>query len=693
MDRLFAPSSILVVGVSCSRMNMGRNIVDNLLRHQYRGRLFLLGQKPGFWAGHPILTEPDEIPVPSMLDLCGQKGITMAVVESGGFTELGPHRQQLEDEVREVAHRWGIRFVGPNGLGVMDAESGVVTPFAPIDTAIPRGRVSLLSQSGGVGMVTLFQMARQGLGMDKFVSMGNKFSLDEVDFLRYLTRTGTSDTVCCYLEGMNRPREFFEGVRRFPGRVILLKASVSRAGERAAGTHTASLATDDRLVDAGCRWSGTLRTHEIQTMVEAAKILAYPALRGRRLLIISRSGGHAVLAADHAERLGFELPDVPESIAGMAAEGARASVIRTNNPLDLGDIFDFDVYARMMEEAARCGQFDGAVLIQAFSGNGEMVSTSPMVRRLASFVKDAPIPLYFICLTEHEVLSRLQAEYPLPVFSSPEAFLKALALVADTPARPEPQGTPDGEHTAATGATDAELQALYDRGVKGSIPVAEDGHRSSGLSWLPVATAFELLAGVGIPVPAWRVVSVMSDALDAAREMGYPVVLKLLSPRAVHKARMGGVVLGISSADELRDAFARLEFLAASLGTPFVEGYLVQRQHSGGRELFLGARRDPQFGPVLLAGTGGTSVEKTAQVAAQLLPADPGDLETLIPGLPVVALLAGEVDAEFVCRCARGVARLVQRFPSIVDMDANPLQVNGPSRGGMAVDVRILLKS
>jgi len=243
------------------------------------------------------------------------------------------------------------------------------------------------------------------------------------------------------------------------------------------------------------------------------------------------------------------------------------------------------------------------------------------------------------------------------------------------------------------GCTDAELQAIWDSGQKGLIPVEQEGHRSNDLSWLPVSTAFQLLAGAGIPVPVCRVVAQVSEALNAAQEMGYPVVLKLLSPAAVHKARMGGVVLGISSADELRDAFARLESLAGSLGGAFVEGYLVQRQHSEGREMFLGARRDSQFGPVLLVGMGGTSVEKTGQVAAQLLPADPGDLEKLVHGLPAVALLADELDQEFLCRCARGVARLVQRFPSIVEMDVNPVKVGTPGQGGMAVDVRIVLKS
>ncbi len=285
MKPLFEPSAVLVVGVSQSEGNMGRNIVMNLIRFGYRGEIFLYGRKEGFVAGHRIHTTFDTLPegvidvaailapapaIPEIIDRCGALGIRHAIIESGGFSELGEGKNSLEQTLLEATRKWGIRFTGPNGLGVVVPRIGLVSPFMQL-AAIPEpGRTSLLSQSGGVGVVGLFGFARENIGMDVFVSMGNKLSLDEADYLEYLTSSNTSDTVCLYLEHIGRGRRFFQAVRDFKKPVIIQKSNTSNAGHRAASSHTAALVTDDALVDAGVKWSGAIRVHDQERLLEGA---------------------------------------------------------------------------------------------------------------------------------------------------------------------------------------------------------------------------------------------------------------------------------------------------------------------------------------------------------------------------------------------------------------------------------------
>lgn len=695
MQKLFSPESLLVVGVSPSPRNMGRYIVDNLIRHQFKGRMFLMGQQEGAWAGHPIVTDFSMVPegvelaivltpanlVPGVLEECGRKGIRHVIIESGGFTELGEHRRALEEQTLETARRWGIRFAGPNGLGIVDTGSGLATPFVPLVESLPKGRLSMLSQSGGVGVAMMLGLRRLNLGLDKFVSMGNKFSLDEVDFLEYLSTTNSCDTVCCYLEGMSRPRRFFEVAARFPGRIVLIKANTSQAGARAASTHTASLTTDDRLVDAGARWAGVTRTHSLTAMMEIAKVLAHPRVKGRRLLLLSRSGGHAVLAADAAERLGFELPPVPETIAALAYEGARAQVIKTNNPLDLGDIFDFSVYGRMMEEAARCGLYDAAVLIHAFSGKGEMGASLPMVKHLGTVVKEAAIPLFLACVTEPESFNQLQQAYPRPMFETPEGLLDALYRVAQAELARTQLETPEPEDTHHIRAVQELLGSFGQNDWE-----TDDG-------WLRPSSAYRLLQAAGIPATPFVAAEDAARVVEASAALAYPRVAKLVTSRLVHKAAGGGVILGIRTPEELTAACESLEKAATELGASKGEyELLVQSQVTSGVEIFVGGKVDPEFGPVVLLGAGGSDVEWLGDVVSSLAPLTAAQARDMVQRVRRLSHKPERMDVEAAAAYVLAVALLLRQVPGIEEIDVNPIRLLPPGKGGMAVDVRIKMR-
>ena len=700
MDKIFYPDSILVVGVSPSPTNMGRHIVQNLIRFDYAGRIYVMGRREGNVAGQPVHTSFDTLPddidlavvltpaslVAGIVDQCGKKGIRHMAIESGGFTELDQGRKEIEQSVVDAADRWGIRFIGPNGIGAICPESGVVLPFMPIPHVPPPGRTSLLAQSGGVGIVYLYALAAEYQGMDKFVSMGNKLSLDECDYLDYIGKTGKSDLACLYLEDIRRGRKFYESVRDFPGHVIVQKANVSKAGAAAAASHTASLTTDDRLVEAALKQAGALRVDDMSSMVHHAMAMGLPPVKGDRILVLSRSGGHAVIAADFAERYGFSMPPLPEEIGKIAAQSGRAHVIAQANPLDLGDVFDFDQYTAMLEKGVEGDQFDAVVLIHVFAIRQEVLDAERLVARAKELTRETGKPVFICYLTAGDELQRMKNTHRFPLFSSPEILVSSMnasrqlyrhRLRMESDSVPEPEGM-DMEA----------IGAVLNKGAQGAA--AADG-------WMQANQVFDLLRLAGLTPAAHRVVHNPDDAVKAAGELGYPVVMKLLSPQLLHKSQWGGVSLNVKGEQSVRDEFAELTALfgqAAPDGT--LEGVLIQPMVKGFKEVFLGGRRDPSFGPVIGVGIGGTFVEVLDDIAFRLCPVSRSDVEQMLSEVNLFKAFRGkngEKGADFahLARCVHNLSHLLTRFPEIVEIDVNPVKLFDEGSGGLAVDGRIRL--
>ena len=314
MKEIFHPKSIVVIGASTRRDNMARNIVWNLITFNFKGRIHLVGGKTGHLFGHPIRRSVKEIrdkpdlavfliparKIPAHLTDCGEKGIKFAVIESSGFTEYGEEGRALEEEVVGIAKQYDIRFIGPNGLGVISAGADMNVVFMPIQPMQKGGSIDLLSQSGGVGSVYLNSFRAESLHVDKFVSMGNKLSICESDILEYLAREETSSMVCLYLEDIKDGRRFFEVTRDYPEPLLVQKSNVNETGARMASSHTAAMAADDRTADALFRQNAIVRVEHMASMLDHARIFTFPPMRGNNLAVISRSGGHAVISADYS---------------------------------------------------------------------------------------------------------------------------------------------------------------------------------------------------------------------------------------------------------------------------------------------------------------------------------------------------------------------------------------------------------
>jgi acyl-CoA synthetase (NDP forming) len=690
VDRIFYPDSVVVVGVSERPDNLAANIIRNMLDFGYSGDIYAVGLRSGEVHGVPILTAVESLPdgvdlvviltpaatVPGLLDACGKKGVRRAVIESAGFAEFSQAGRELEEQVCAVARRWSIRFVGPNCISAINMENGLCLPFARLERrAVKRGPVSVLAQSGGVSITYLLLLSEVGLGVNKVVSMGNKADLDEVDYLTFLLDDPGTEIICLYLESIEEGRRLVELAASSPKPIIVHKANTGRASAQIAFSHTAALANDGRIVSAALRQAKVARAASFDDAVALAQGFALAPVRGDDLIIVSRSGGHAVVAADAAEANGFRLAPIPDDFLADVRSLFRADVIALTNPLDLGVLFDFDMYGRIVEECLRALDPDALLLVHTYSTGSESEMSRRLARRVRELSRDLDKPVALCAFAEREETQALKRQMDYPVFTEIEAAVRALAASRARHTRP------------------AQLLPLP------SAP-AQCPHEVEGLlahdGVLTTDTALGLCAAFGIPAAEWAVVESVEGALVAAGAVGYPVALKVLSPGISHKSDVGGVVLGVGSREALLVEFptllARLEERARDAR---IMGFLVQRMLSGGREVILGGQRDPSFGPVVMFGLGGVYVELFEDVAFRLAPLTREDAEEMISEVRGSRLLRGvrgepPRDEEAVVGALLALSRLLVECPEVAEVDVNPLLVF--ERGVAAVDARVVVR-
>lgn len=691
MDRIFYPDSVVVIGVSERPDNLAANIVGNLVEFGYGGAIHAVGLRGGKVRGVPITTSVEALPkgidlaviltpaatVPEILAACGRKGIPRAVVESGGFAEFSEAGHRLEEQICEVAHRWDMRFVGPNCISVVNMENGLCLPFASLDRrAAKRGPVSVLAQSGGVSVTYMLSLSEAGLGINKVVSMGNKADLDELDYLTFLLDDPGTEIICLHLEGIEKGRRLAELAASSPKPIIVHKANRGRASARIALSHTAALANDDRIVDAALRQSGVARAASIGDAVAMAQGFALPPVRGSDLVVISRSGGHAVIAADAVEANGFRLAPIPDGFLADVRKLFRADVIALTNPLDLGVIFDFDLYVRIVEACLRKLSPDALLMVHTYSAGSAGEMSRRLARQVQQLSHELDKPVAFCAFTQREEAEALKRELDSPVFTEIETAVRALAASRD-------------RHTRA-----ARLLPLLSAPAK--RPPEVEGLLSRD-DMLTMDAALGLCASYGIPTAEWAVVESVEGALVAAGGIEYPVALKVLSPSISHKSDVGGVALDVENPEALRIEFAALlaRVRERSPGAQ-VTGVLVQQQLSGGREVILGGRRDPSFGPVVMFGLGGVYVEVFEDVAFRLAPLTREDAREMISeirGSRLLRAARGEPpgDVEAVAEALLVLSRLLIECPEVAELDINPLLVF--ERGVAAVDARVLVRN
>jgi acetyltransferase len=690
VDQLFNPKSVVVIGVSEDPQNLARNIVENLFKFQFHGEIFLIGRKEGILFGRGICTSLEDLregidvaviltpaqTVPAILEACGKKKIRWAVIESGGFSEYSEEGAKLEKEALRIARKWGIRMVGPNGIGINNFENGFVVGFPPLSRkAIKKGKVSLLVQSGGVSLTYMNLLSSASVGISKVVSMGNKLDLNEIDYLNYLIRDPGTEIIGIYLESIERGRELLEVARTTSKPIILHKANTGDASKEIAKLHTAALANDDKIVETALKQADIVRARDFRSFINAVKVLSLPPMKGNDLVILSRSGGIAIIAADSAERYGFRLFPLKKSFQDRIHSYFRAKVIQPTNPLDLGDLFDFDLYTKILDHVLRIKAVDGMIFQHAAVGE-EMPPSRKLIHAAKEFSQRYQKPVAFCYLTEEEELAYIKRAFDYPIFTEPEDALSALAI--------------SREHYYRKRKILKERPPSYsgDRNrIKQLFKKARDGKRDPLLP-----EAFEILKAYGIPIADYQVVYRKEELEKVINRIKSPVVLKVISPAISHKSDAGGVILNLDDFNKAEEAYNKIKKL--DRGSRY--GVLIQKMISDGKEVILGAKRDPSFGPVVLFGLGGIYVEVLKETSLRVAPINRLEAEEMISELKTSVILKGirgerPLDIKALVESLLRLSQLMMDFPEIEGIDINPVKVL--EKGAVAVDARIVLRN
>lgn len=697
LDAIFRPSSIAVVGASRTKGNIGAEVFRNLIRQGFGGPVYPVN--PAAKAIQAVRAYPSVLDIPDPVDLavitvpanrvaqvvddCIAKGIRGLVVISAGFGEVGGEGEERQRLLLEKVRANGMRMVGPNCLGVLSTQPGVQmdATFAP--TWPPGGNVAIASQSGAVGLVLLDSAKDLGLGISYFVSTGNKADLSGNDLLEYWEDDPSTRVILLYLESFGNPRRFKEIASRVSREkpILVVKSGRSEAGARAAVSHTGALAAPDVAVDALLTQSGVIRTETMEELFDAATLLAnQPVPHGRRVAILTNAGGPGIMAADACERLGLEVAALePKTVEALRAFlPAEAAV---DNPVDMIAGASAEAYRRALELIWRDPNVDAVLVLFVPPLVTEAADVAAAIRAAG---RDATKPILACVFGTHGVpaAKALLRESQYPTYAYPEAAVLALSHAMSY-----------GEWLQREPGV---VEALEGIDTEGARRVVSQGEAAGAEGrWLRQEEVEAVLEAYGIRTPRARTAAGEGELEQAAKDVGFPLVMKLQSDTITHKTEVGGVILGIRDQAELEAAYRRLvEGLEARGLRGEMQGVLLQEMIVGGIEMFLGVSQAGNFGPVIGFGSGGTAVELWKDVVFRIPPLTGLDADEMIDGIRGKRLLEGfrgapGGDVEALRDAILRFDRMVRELPEILEMDLNPLIVLPPGQGVVAIDARI----
>jgi acyl-CoA synthetase (NDP forming) len=696
MREFFYPTSVAVIGVSEKPDNLGRNIIANLIEFGFGGIVYPVGPAGGFVQTHRIYRSVSDIPdhvetaviltpahtVPGVLEECGKKGVRWAIIETAGFREYGEEGLQLEEQICKVAREFGIRFLGPNCVGVINIDGGFSVPFLHLKKPTETGEVTLISQSGGVGFSVLNLMANEGIALNKFVSVGNMLDVTAEDVLEYMLEDEGTKVIFLYLESLRDGRRLMDIACRSTKPILVFKSNIGKMGKVIAASHTAALSSDDRVADAAFKQADIVRVHDATSLLNNFKALRLPPMRGKNLAVISRSGGHAVVAADSSELSGFELAKLPQTFLESIEKHFRASVIKLTNPIDLGDLFDWDVYTQILEQTLQLENVDGVVFLHTAS-EPEILPSRKLLERVMELVKHYNKPVAYYLSTSAQEVNYLRQTYAFPIFTAVVETIRALEMSYRYYNRMQ-------EIISAEPTPSFEVNS---KAVRELINHARSEQRD-----LLLSESMQALGHYGIPTALGVSASTMEEARAAAGQMGYPVAIKVISEQISHKSDVGGVQLNLRNGPAVEAAFEdMLKRIHQSYPEAKIDGVLVQPMVTGGQELILGGHQDPNFGPVVLIGLGGIFVEVLEEVSLRVAPITPKEAREMIDELRGAPILKGArghkpSDLHAVSEALLRLSQLLIDFPDIRELDINPLRVFQENSGCRALDARIMIQ-
>ena len=695
LDCVFRPRSVAVVGASTRPGSIGREIVRNLINGDFHGKLFPVNPKADYIhaikAYPSVLDIPDEVDlavivvpaplVPGVLEECGQKGVKGLVVISAGFREIGPEGEAREQELLEICARYGMRMVGPNCLGVFNAEPNVSlnATFAP---GVPQsGPVGFVSQSGAIGIALWTEMQKRNVGFSQFASIGNKADITGNDLIEYWEHDPATQLIGLYIESFGNAARFTELARRITRHkpILMVKSGRTAAGAKAASSHTGALSGYDGATSALMRQTGVIRAQTIDDMMTLTLAFSRcPLPKGRRVAVLTNAGGPAIMATDALVGHGMQLADIDDATT-EALSARLPSEASVANPIDMIASADTENFRACLDILLKSDSVD--IVIVAFVPP-IMVNPMEVVRAVTETKAATDKPVLMVLMAEEQYYQRIPCEIPgaPPIYRYPESAAYAASELANHAEWRERDG---GEIPTLDVERDAVRRLLDDEGHAGE--------------YLDAGAAFQVLKAYGFPVAEWRSVRTAEEALAAAEELGYPVVLKVAGRQIVHKSDVGGVALNLQNALEVEGAFGQMTRALTKLGhEPAQIGFLVQPMSRPGREVILGTSIDPVMGQVLLFGMGGKYVEVMKDVALRVAPITDVDAREMVESIRSNDLLRGVRGEESVAfpplyDALLRLSALVTDFPELAEIDLNPFLLSPETEDCVIVDVRMRL--
>ncbi|WP_342304254.1 acetate--CoA ligase family protein [Methanolobus sp. ZRKC5] len=696
LEKMFNPNIVAVIGASRTKGKVGRAVLENLMQNS---DLKIIPINPnvdeilGIPCYHNIMDVPDDqkadlavivVParmVPTSVGECGKAGIKNIIVISAGFKEAGVEGARFERECVSLCDQYGMKMIGPNCLGIIDTASGLNASFAA--NMAYEGNIAMMSQSGAICTVTLDWAERIGVGFSKFISLGNKAVLAENDFLELFENDPSTAVIAAYLEGVKDGPQFIKIAQRVSKSkpIIIVKSGRTSVGSRAVSSHTGTLAGSDAAYNAAFKQAGIIRADSLEEMLDYSRAFSVcPLPEGRNIAIITNAGGLGILTADACYNSGLSIASFEEATVEKLREKLPPAA-NFYDPVDvLGDA-SADLYVHALDSVLEDINVNGIIVLLSPQS---MADVPGIAEKVAEKIKQSKKPI--LCnfaggnriAAGEEVLN----SYGIPNYSSSEravASMNALCNYQSIKNRKQDQ---------------PEIQDFDTKFARSFIDgAASQKRRTHGLESMDILKAYD------IPVVDSRIAKTLPEAINAAEDMGYPVVMKILSPDISHKTDVGGIRLNLKHSDDIERAYnSMMSDVRHYMPDATVTGVQLQQMISGGKEVIIGMDRDPQFGPLLMFGLGGTYVEFLKDVSFAVAPITVAEAKHMVSSIktyPLIAGVRGEAssDIDSIIKTLLKVSQLVTDFPEILEFEINPLMVMPEGEGCVAMDIRFTLDS
>ncbi len=699
LETIFHPKSVAIVGTNKVKGTVPHDILYNILKADFNGIVYPVSPREksikGIKAYKYVLDVPDDIDLailvfPSSvchmaLEQCGQKGIKSVIIISAGYKEVGEAGLKREQQLIEIARKYDMSFIGPNCLGVINT-----APEINLDASFARempiqGNIGFLSQSGALCTAVLDYASAKHIGFSKFISFGNKADISEIDLLYYLMNDEETKVILMYLEEVSDGKALMEAAREVIEKsgkpILVIKSGRTDEGASAAASHTGSLTGKDEICDAAFEQAGIIRCDNIEEMFNRARAFAYqPPPKSEKVAIITNAGGPGVLTTDAAISTGLKLAKFSDETTAILKKALPATA-NINNPVDVIGDAKSDRYLVAIQAAFDDPDVSGVFVILTPQSMTDIDTIAADVARIADGQSK---PIYTSFMGEKDVASGIDIlqRHNIPHYILPESMCDAYHAVYyfHENVKPKVRQLPDLDN----------IQGELARKVMDKV-------NANGRTYIPEVETIELLETYGLPVPRGKLASTVDEAVKTAEEIGYPVVMKVVSDDIIHKSDVKGVELNLGSADEVKDAWDRIHSnVKSAMPDASVTGLYVIKMIKGAEEIILGIKRDPSFGPVLLFGLGGIFVEVFKDVSFGVAPLSREEAMHMLEQTKAYKILIGARgknprDMDSIVDALLRLGQLAVDFPEIDELDINPLFVLDEGKGSVIGDARMIL--